>query len=1227
MNMHTVLRTALRPAIAATVGILAFLSLWRGPSGLPAAGQSAEVEGSSRSGAMEALEFWSRARAYPGADLPSRPFFRAFEATAAMRKKPEPLSRGLSGTDAATASGWKYIGPANLSGRTLALAINPQNRSTLYAGSASGGLWRSNSGGVDGDWERVVTGYPVLGVAAIAIDPVDTSVMYIGTGEVYRYGGTAGGVVTRTTRGSYGMGILRTTDAGATWSKSLDWSYNAERGVQAIRLNPLNPSTVWAATSEGLYRSTDRGGSWTNEVAVTMGEDIVIHPADTLRMLVSFGNLGLSSAILKTTDGGANWLPVTPTNFNGKTLLSQFAANPEVVYASIADSTTGVGGLWRSDNFGTSWTKLSDNTTNNIFGVQGWYSHFVAVHPLDSTQVVHAGVPARRSTDGGSTFGGVSGSYSDHHAFAIDPVDPDILYVANDDGVYRSTNFGADFTKVSDNLGTGQFYTGFSVSSTDSALALGQAQDHIPGYLYTGSPTWPPSAADEIGWTAIDQTNDNIMYAGTRGGGSVRKSTNRGVSFPTSSGGFSGLTCWNAPFILSPSDPSILYFGRSRIFKSLNGAAGWAATNGGVELDGNGALSMAMSSLGPDTVYVGTAPMVTRSHIFMTTDGGAGWSDVTGPLPDRYPLDIAVDPHDATVAYVGFGGYGTGHVFKTTNAGGSWSDITGTLPDIPVTALLVDPLDPAIVYLGSDLGVFISTDGGASWGPFGDGLPEAVLVSDLAMTPSNRTLRAATHGNGVFERRVPSTVPAVAVVSPAGGEVWETGSMEVIAWEETLVDSVDIEYSTDDGATWMAVATGLPALPDTFSWTVPATVTTAGRVRVRSSADTAVAGASGSSFTITFTGVIIGLDEGWNLVSIPPEVPDLSRYALFPDAAGPAFGYDGGYVVRDTLGYGEGFWVKYPQAGFIPIAGDSVRSDTVALRKGWNLIGGVGVAVPAAALTTIPPSLLSTPLYGYDGGYSAGDTIEPGRGYWVKSLAAGLLVIDADAPSLLPDAGRMGGAHVDVGGGTISFRDAAGRRASLPLITGRPDAPGQEPPPLPPPGGFDVRFAEGLPPALDDGRYHQVLLRGAAFPGVLSWELPAGSAYELAAGENSIQLEGSGEVTIGPATGISLRRSPTGGMTLPSTMTLLQNYPNPFNPGTRISFSLPGGPGTKGSGTFTTLRVYDVGGRLVETLLEREVGPGDVDLWWDAGDLPGGVYFAVLRAGAISRSMKMLLLR
>ncbi|MBI4547350.1 MAG: T9SS type A sorting domain-containing protein [Ignavibacteriae bacterium] len=746
------MRQLISSLLTTLIFILAFISIVNNNSNRNA--EHITVKNQQTSGALQALDFWTQSRAYPEADIPRDKYYKAFSYAK------QHLKESTSLRQIGTTSLWQAIGPLNWPGRFISVAVNPQNPYTLYAGSASGGLWRSFTRGEGGDWHRITTGFPVLGVMAIAIQPNDSNVIYIGTGETYRYQGTHGGVAVRTTRGSYGMGILKTTDGGTTWTKSLDWSYNQERGVQAIRINPLNYNTIIAATTEGIYKSNDAGNSWTQTLNVIMAEDIVIHTQDTNLVMASCGNFASPDAgIYLSLDGGTEWFRIDGglPSFSGKTMLGMHGADPDIVYASVADSTTGAGSLWKTGDFGSSWMRVSNS---GPFGVQGWYSHFVAVHPTDPNQILHAGVWTIKSTDGGLTFRSAGSTYADHHNYAHDPSDPNVLYVVNDGGIARSVDFGDIFYEVSIGIQTAQFYSGFSCSATDSLLGLGQTQDHIPGWRYTGSLNWSESGADECGWTAIDQTNDSIMYAATRSGGSIVKSTNRGRWF-SSSWGFSGFGSWNSPFVIAPANTNILYFGKNFIYKTTDQSNTWFATNTNLTLDGNPALSMGISHTNPDTVYVGTAPVFTRSHIFRTTDGGNTWTNITGTLPDRYPMDIAVDPNDSRVVYVAFGGYNAGHLFKSTDAGTTWTDVTGVLPDVHATAIVVDPLNSNHVYAGNDIGVYVSTDGGATWQSFSEGLPEAVLVSDLVLSPSNRVIRAATHGNGVFERKMLSPVTSV----------------------------------------------------------------------------------------------------------------------------------------------------------------------------------------------------------------------------------------------------------------------------------------------------------------------------------------------------------------------------------------------------------------------------------------------------------------------------------
>jgi hypothetical protein len=1198
------MRRSLLSALAALSFCAAFLVVFQGRFDNPPRRER------ERSGAMEALEFWSRSRAYPSRDIPPDKYFAAFLASRS-RFKGEPRRF------AAASAGWQPIGPANLSGRMISVAVNPQNPSTVYAGSASGGLWRSHTGGTAGDWQRVNTGYPVLGVGAVAVSPSDSNVLYIGTGEVYRYQGAAGGLVLRTTRGSYGMGILKSTDGGTSWAKSLDWSYQQQRGVQSIKINPLNPATVWAATTDGIFKSTDAGGTWVESILLYMGEDIVIHATDTNSVLVSSGNFDLAAGIFKTTDGGGTWNQVNPVGFSGKALLDSPPTDPDLVVASIADSTTGDGALWMSTDFGSSWTPL---TTSSIYGVQGWYSHYVAVNPANTSVLFHASVSAARSTNGGASFGGVSGLYSDNHDFAYDPTNPDILYSANDDGIYRSTNFGSSFTPVNGGLATGQLYNGFSSSQTDSVIALGQSQDHIPGYLYQGSASWASSAVDEAGWTAIDPTNDAVMYAINRFGGSIYQSSNRGLSFAFRAS-FGSAGAWNTPIAVAPSSPSTVYVAKTRFFRSTNGASNWSTMNGGLDIDGNPAIAIAVSETSPDTVYVGMAPFVTRAHLFLTTNGGSNWTDVTGGLPDRYPLDIAVDPKNSRTVYAAFGGYGTGHVFRSSNSGATWTDVSGTLPDIPATALLVDPLIPNTVYLGTDLGVYVSTDAGLSWSTLSDGLPDAVLISDLSLTRSNRTLRAVTHGNGVFERKLPPSIPAVFAVVPAGGEQWEVGTVHDISWDQVAVPSARLRYSTDNGLTWFPIA---DSAASPYAWTIPPVLTSAARVEVSSRTDTAVAAASAAPFTLFLNGSFVQFRAGWNLLSLPVAVANHSRTALFPAAAGSAFSYATSYVAADSLAEGLGYWLKSAAVGLATVAGEPIVGDTVAVHAGWNLVGALTSPFSAGDVASNPPGIVTSLYFGYDGSYAAADSLRPGSGYWVKCSAAGTLVRGTPAAAKAQPAGAL---QALAGMNTLTLTDAGGSRQRLYFASGTPGFPVSryEAPPLPPAGAFDARFGSGTVAAYvgaPGARAVPVELSSARYPVTAAWTSSgAGTGASLRVGREDVPLSGNGSVRIESAeTALALVPADEAASGRPAAYALRQNYPNPFNPATEISYDLP-------EDAHVRLTVYSLLGAEVARLVDGPAAAGSHAVRWNAEGMPSGVYLVRLDAGRMSATRKMLLMK
>lgn len=765
-----------------------------------------------RSDAMASLHFLHAQRAYPEPDIPDRKYTEAFEQVRTQLQ----LARLRGGRESSYEEPppWTPIGPKNVGGRTNALAINPLDPQIIYAGAASGGLWRTDSGGKGREaWHYLETGFPVLGVNAIAIDPSDTSTVYIGTGEVYGKETSIGGLYIRTTRGSYGIGILKSTDGGATWSKSLDWSYNQRRGVLALEIDPTDPQVVFAGTSEGVYRSRDRGESWTRVLGVSMAVDIAINPVNGDTVFASCGNLYVptNAGIYRSVDGGDTWTELgggLPFNWTGKTLLDIYPMATNVIYADVANALsdndpTGVG-LYRSLDSGETWEHISAgySTYWNIAKYQGWFSHFVVVNPADSSKVLVSGVDTYKSYDGGRTFeqksywwawyggiipiGGPEGpsyySHADHHNFARHPTDPSTVYLATDGGIFETNDFGETFAGRNGGYQTTQFYGGFSSSIFDADLAIGGLQDNST-VIYRGGPAWQMTLGGDGGMTGFSVTDPDLIIASTQYG-RLYKSMDGGLRWSpynqynlfqynrVMSQSGEGVA-FVAPFAQAPSDRSIAYAGRTRVWRSDHYIENWRVPGSATPLDGNPVLTLSVYPGDPDLVWAATVPSSRRAGVFRSTDGGQTWSNITRNLPDRYPVDIVANPSDPDMAYVVFSGFGTSHLFRTVNGGLSWEDVGVGLPDIPTSALAVDAFNQDYLYLGNDFGVWFSPDGGRTWELFSDGMPTAALVMDLSVSIENASIRAVTHGLGVWERTLVSAVSALAEEEQEGVRLFQ----------------------------------------------------------------------------------------------------------------------------------------------------------------------------------------------------------------------------------------------------------------------------------------------------------------------------------------------------------------------------------------------------------------------------------------------------------------------
>ena len=1143
-----------------------------------------------KTGALEALNFWTRSRAYPQKDIPKDKFFKAF---IHLKKERESRSVKTEGT-----SPWRAMGPLNVPGRTISLAVNPQNSKTLFAGAATGGLWRTYDDTHSWHWQRIDTGFPTLGVMAIAIDPGDSNTIYIGTGETYGAHQSLGGYVVRTTRGSYGIGILKTTDGGKTWTKSLDWTFDQQRGVEDIAINPKNSSTIFAATSVGIYRTYNGGENWEKVLNVEMGEDIIINPSDTNKILVSSGNLGSADAgIYRSTDGGSTWVKSNDIPyFTGKTLMDYYAANPDIVYASVADSLEGKG-LYKTTDFGNSWTLINDD---DVPRYQGFFAHWVAIHPTDSKQIVYAGVNIFKSTDGGYHFSSVGGTHVDHHNYAHDPNNPNILYIACDGGVYRSINFGSSYVNIGGGLQTSQFYNGFSCSYSDSNLALGGLQDNNTVIYRGNKKNWKRVIGGDGSWSAVNSVNDNIIY-GSWQYDNIQRSKDRGNSFTDITNGLYGDAAFIAPYVISESNPNILYTGRTRVFKTTNGGDSWEAVSN--DLDRNQILSMAVYSKNPDIVLVATAPIHRHSHIYKTTDGGGSWLNITGNLPDRYPMDVAIDPAHPNVFYVVYGGYGSGHVFKSTNYGVSWMNITHTLEDVPTLSIAIDPVNTDYIYVGNDLGVFVSSDGGANWNTYSDGLPYGCMAMDLRVSVPDRSLWVATHGNGAYKRSLlfqPDFYITVGLLN---------------FHSLTLVGKK---------LTFAAKVTNIGTKTQTDDYTMEARLLSPEGVEVYKNTQTFCCLNAGGSKTINFDGGYTPQAPGYyvfQLISkgnsqMPGE--DTTRQTIhviqLPSIANAKvekidkpfeFITDGSYFngddvqkkvllpfrftfdnyTYDKVQISTNGWIEFGTGQDGSLRGLSTSSQigniganqngslastsrpTKVLGPWWEDLNADGSGlVRYTTIGTAPNrtficqwermrayydnTLTSTRVSFQVRLYETSNKIEFCYGHVERGTFAG------------PDIGAMIGFKDHIGGDYHFYDIAAGGvEAASDIIT-------------------------DLSPLTD-------------WPG-------ENTAYVIYTEPNDVETQ----------KGIS-----------PILFSLSQNFPNPFNPSTTIKYSIPHTSGNSTRAQKVELTVYNSLGQKIATLVNKAQAPGNYIVRFNAKNLPSGVYFYRLRAGNFSATKKMILLK
>ncbi|MDI6767008.1 MAG: S8 family serine peptidase [Bacteroidota bacterium] len=400
------------------------------------------------------------------------------------------------------------------------------------------------------------------------------------------------------------------------------------------------------------------------------------------------------------------------------------------------------------------------------------------------------------------------------------------------------------------------------------------------------------------------------------------------------------------------------------------------------------------------------------------------------------------------------------------------------------------------------------------------------------------------------------------------------------------------------------------------------------------------------SFTTTPDSTFVSsVDDNWNLMSLPIKPWNGAKGYIFPTAVSQAFSYTGSYIAQDTLKNSVGYWIKFGVYDTFYVAGKPIYSDTMFVRGGWNMIGSISNPISISSVVTQPEGIIRSPFFGYNSsGYEISDTIEPGRGYWIKVSQSGQIILsealgNIAKQSLVDDSTRR--ADLITNSSILTITDAAGRSQklffkpcevlSLNVVKGLPSQGwNYELPPPPPAGIFDVRFASGrMMEAVDKTKKNKfpIIISSAIYPVMIEWEIrsTSGSAVLVIAGKE-VPLNTGGKSEIhNPQSEIQLWLSQPLVSSLPKTFSLEQNYPNPFNPTTRFDYSLP-------EDAHVTLKIYNVLGQVVATVIDGFEDAGFKSIDFDAGNLPSGIYFYKLTAGASTGSAfidvkKMLLVR
>ncbi|OIO12388.1 MAG: hypothetical protein AUJ53_02455 [Flavobacteriaceae bacterium CG1_02_35_72] len=699
----------------------------------------------------------------------------------------------------------RAIGPAGMSGRITAIDAVNSNPDIIYAGAASGGVWKSESGGID--WQPIFEKEAVSSIGAIAIQQSNPDVVWVGTGE---------GNPRNSLNGGYG--IYKSLDAGKTWKLM---GLEKTRNIHKIIVDPQNPNTVYVAAigspwgahlERGIFKTTDGGKSWQKILFVntkTGAADLVIDPNNPNKLIAAmwehqrqpyfFKSGGAGSGLYITYDGGENWKKLSdkdglPKGDLGRIGVAIAPSNPAIVYALVEAEKNA---LYRSEDGGFKWTMVNDKSSGrgaDGIGNRPFYYSTLAVDSKNENRVYTIFTYVNVSEDGGKSFsqlmpayGTSVGVHPDHHAWYINPENPNLMIDGNDGGLNITRDRGKTW-RFAENIPVGQFYH-INVDNDFPYHVYGGMQDNGswigPGYVLKAqgirNSYWQELMFGD-GFDVVPDPKDSRFGYGMSQEGYVgrydRLTGDTRIIRPTHPNPDINLRFnWNSAIAMDPFDSNTIYFGSQFVHKSTNQGFEWElispdlTTNnpekqkqyesGGLTMDATGAenygtiIAITPSLLEKGVIWIGSDD----GNVQLTKNGGTSWTNLTENLKglpkNSWITQIKVSALEPAEAYVVANNYRNfdfkPYLFRTRNYGKTWESL---LTDNPETfgfslSLIQDPQEKQLLFLGTEAGLYVSIDEGKNWTKWTNHFP-TVPTMDLAIQPREDDLAIATFGRAMW---------------------------------------------------------------------------------------------------------------------------------------------------------------------------------------------------------------------------------------------------------------------------------------------------------------------------------------------------------------------------------------------------------------------------------------------------------------------------------------------